>query len=195
HYFLAALWHGRLTFRASDPGETQQAALLTLALRHSQVDGQPAQALWDALYQPTAFFVGHSDDLTPTEYGQALDAAYGPLSDPRALADPQKFAAFQQAVAALRPPQILGLVLPQGTPTPPAATQGLRLLGQRFVPDAFVFSQLLHTNVPNRFLPKALDVFAALGSARAQTHLAASGDTALPRYAAQLAQLQQQLHG
>lgn len=187
-YFRAMMWHGRMTFRVADETETRQAALLTLAYQQTEVDGLPAAAVWEGIYEPTVFFVGRSDDLTPQEYQEALAVAYGAPSGPRDLLDETGFQAFRAAAADLRPPEILGMVVTEGTPI--EDTKGLRLMGQRFVPDAFVFQRLIHTAVPDRALPKSLDFFAALGSERALAHLEAAGDTDLPNYAQNLAELQ-----
>jgi hypothetical protein len=193
-YFVAMMWHGRMTFRVDDPIETQQAALLTQALRDTTVDGTPAQALWSGIYDPTVFFVGRSDDLTPQEYGAALDDAYGQIADVKDLVDESKFARFREEAGKLRAPEILGMVIWDDQPVE-QTTRGLRFMGQRFVPDAFVFRQLIHRNVPGRMLPKALDFFAALGSERALDHLDATGDTALPRYSENMAKLRASIDG
>ncbi len=183
-YFRAMMWHGRMTFRASNELETQQAALLTQAYNQTSVDGLPADQVWASIYEPTVFFVGRSDDLTPREYGAALAAAYGEVSDPRALLDPAKFAAFTAAIEELRPPQIMGMVVIPGTTL--EQVKGLRLMGQRFVPDAFVFQNLLDPNVPGRTLPRSLDFFAAIGSDRALRHLETLGETNVPTYQARM---------
>ncbi|HEU5012322.1 MAG TPA: DUF3160 domain-containing protein, partial [Roseiflexaceae bacterium] len=188
-YFVAMMWHGRMTFRASDAAESKQAALLTLALQQTQVDNQPANAIWSSIYEPTVFFVGRSDDLTPQEYSTALQTAYGQVNAPRDLVDDAKFASFQQEIGKLRAPEILGMVVWENDPDKEATTKGLRFMGQRFVPDSFVFGQLIHTKVPQRMLPKALDFFAAAGSDRALQHLQESGDTTLPNYQANMDKL------
>lgn len=192
-YFRAMMWHGRMTFRAADEAETRQAALLTLAYRQTQVDGLPAAEVWAGIYEPTVFFVGRSDDLTPAEYGQALGAAYGDPAGPADLLDEARFAAFRAAVAELRPPQIMGMVVAEGTPLDD--TQGLRLMGQRFVPDAFVFQQLVAPSVAGRGLPSSLDFFAALGSEPALAHLEAAGATDFERYDEKLAELRARFAG
>jgi hypothetical protein len=175
-YFLAMMWHGRMTFRVVNATESQQAALLTLAYQQTTVDILPAAAVWAGIYEPTVFFVGRSDDLMPTEYADALKSAYGAVSDPKALVDDTKFAAFQQAASTLRAPQIMGMVAPKDKID---ETKGLRFMGQRFVPDAFIFQQLIGRD---RLLPSSLDVFAALGSAPALAHLKERGDASQPDY-------------
>lgn len=194
-YFVAMMWHGRMTFRAIDPTETRQAALLTLALQQTQVDGQSAWRVWAGIYEPTVFFVGRSDDLTPGEYEQALEAAYGPVSNAQDLVDEATFAQFQEQAKNLRPPEILGMVINRDEPDVDDTTKGLRFMGQRFVPDAFVFRQLIDRNVPGRMLPKGLDFFAVLGSERALGHLEASGDTAAPNYMDQMTMLRDTFAG
>lgn len=181
-YFVAMMWHGRMTFRAADVTETQQAALLTLAFQQTTVEGQPAEAVWAGIYEPTVFFVGRSDDLTAQEYGTALETAYGSVHAAQELLDAAKFDRFRAAITDLRPPQILGMAIDPDAPDVAEVTRGLRFMGQRFVPDAFVFGKLIADQVRGRPLPKSLDFFAAIGSARALLHLEESGDTALPNY-------------
>lgn len=193
-YFRAMMWHGRITLRQADPIETQQAALMTQAWQTTSVEGKPATAVWRAIYDPTVFFVGRSDDLTPTEYAEPFTAAYGSTADPRALLDDAKFAQFTTAIAALRPPEILGMVIADDMPVD-ESTKGLRFMGQRFVPDAMIFHQLIYRNVEDRYLPKGLDLFAVMGSERALEHLADSGDTAKGRYQEQFRKVKQIVDG
>ncbi|NTV64983.1 MAG: DUF3160 domain-containing protein, partial [Oscillochloris sp.] len=173
-YFTAMMWHGRMTFRVADANETRQAALLTLAYQQTQVEGLSAAQVWAGIYEPTVFFVGRSDDLTPSEYGEALASAYGEPSGPSALVDDAKFAAFSAAAATLRAPQIMGMIVSEGETL--ADTKGLRLMGQRFVPDAFIFQNI------NPDQPTSLQVFAALGSDQALGYLP-SEDQANPNVA------------
>ncbi len=183
-YFTAMMWHGRMTFRVADATETRQAALLTLAYQQTQVEDLGAAQVWAGIYEPTVFFVGRSDDLTPTEYEQALATAYGQVEDPADLLDEASFAAFTQAVTELRAPEILGMLVSEDQDL--GDTKGLRFMGQRFVPDAFIFQQLVAPAVPERGLPSSLDVMAALGSERALAHLTSRGDADLPNYRSQL---------
>lgn len=186
-YFQAMMWHGRMTFRAEDAIETQQAALLTLALQQTTVDGHPARDVWAGIYEPTTFFVGRSDDLTPSEYTFALETAYGQGNnvqnlDVQDLLNEAAFADFQEAVQNLRPPEIMGIVLNEDGFIVRATVKGLRFMGQHLVPDAMVFQNLTQPLVPDRMLPKGLDFFAVLGSERALEHLEDSGDTDIEDY-------------
>jgi|HigsolmetaAR202D_1030399.scaffolds.fasta_scaffold03553_2 Protein of unknown function (DUF3160). len=191
NYFRAMMWHGRMTMRASDPLETRQAALLTMAWRDTKIDGMSARDLWDGIYQPTVFFVGRSDDLMPIEYQSALESAYGSTQSPTDLLDAAKFESFQKAVSQLRPPLILGILITDDMPIE-ETTKGLRFMGQRFTPDSALMRELIHRNVEGRGLPKGLDIFAVLGSERALEHLEAMGETQFPNYNERMAKLRQQ---
>ncbi len=190
-YFQAMMWHGRMTFRAEDAIETQQAALLTLALQQTTVDGHPARDIWAGIYEPTTFFVGRSDDLTPTEYTFALETAYGQVDDVQELIDEAAFANFQEAVQNLRPPEIMGMVLNEEGFIVRDMVKGLRFMGQHLVPDAMVFQNLTNPLIPERMMPKALDFFAALGSKRALQHLKDSGDTDIQDYMENMLDMQE----
>jgi hypothetical protein len=101
------------------------------------------------------------------------------------IADETKLEAFIDAAGALPPPRILGLVIAV-TDDEEETTKGFRFMGQRFVPDAYIFRQLIYRNVGTqqepRMLPKGLDVMAAMGSERAYTLLDEMGDTAYANY-------------
>ena len=190
YYFKAMMWYGRMTFRLNDeedptigPDETRMALLLTLAVRDGQVASQPAMELWQVLYDPTAFLVGRSDDLTIESYLQAMEQVYGPGAGIDEIADESRLEAFIELADRLPAPRILGLLSDDYKPM--EAVKGLRLMGQRFLPDAYIFQELIHPKVPDRFLPSGLDVMAVLGSERAATWLEQDPSTQNPVYASQ----------
>jgi hypothetical protein len=193
-YFKAMMWYGRMTFRLNDPqdptvgpDETRMALLLALTVRDAKAGAREALDLWQVLYDPTAFLVGRSDDLTLLDYLEVMDAVYGPLPGLAQVADDTNLQAFISATEGLPAPRILGLISDDYKPM--EAVKGLRLMGQRFVVDAYIFQELIHPQVPDRFLPSGLDVMAALGSKRAATWLEGDLSTQNPDYANQFAQL------
>lgn len=204
-YFKSMMWYGRMTFRlrGGDPEigrqETRQALLLVQALRTAVLPtGVPALAAWEDLYSSTVFFVGRSDDLTAPQYHAVMDAVYGPNPDLATLTDDAQLDAFIAAAAQLPPPRILGIVI-DVTQDVEAESKGLRFMGQRFVPDAYIFRELIFRNVGTidnpRMLPSGLDIMAAMGSQRAYEHLDALGETAYENYPAQMARMQDWLGG
>lgn len=203
-YFRSMMWYGRMTFRLhsmrEDVGkaETRQALLVVYALRNTQVNGRPALDAWADLYAPTVFFVGRSDDLTAVQYGDVIDYVYGDSATLQTIADESKLSSFIEWADQLPPPKILGIVV-EDTADETRATKGLRFMGQRFVPDAYVFRQLIYDNVGTRDnrrgLPKGLDLFAAMNSERAYQHLEQMGDVNFEGYPDQMQKMRAWMSG
>ncbi len=179
-YFRTMMWYGRIGFRLR-PGdqpeqvemgrlETRQAILIAASLAAASVEGQPALAVWERIYEPTVFFVGRADDLTVYDYLGLIRTVYGEAFNPQDLTDVARLDSFIEQAATLRPPRIVSsFVTDQEDPT--RVTQGFRFMGQRFVPDAYIFQQLVYNKVGTqenpRLMPSALDVASGLGSERA----------------------------
>lgn len=198
-YFKSMMWYGRMTFRLTTKNleagraETRSALLLVQALLTSQVDGKPAVNAWLDLYNPTVFFVGKSDDLNLFQYQQVMDQVYGKNAPLEVIANDEKLDTFIQEANKLPPPLILGMVI-QDTDNEEVQTKGLRFMGQRFVPDAYIFRQLIYRNVGTqahrRGLPMGMDLFAAMGSERAYQILDQLGQTKYEKYPQQMQKVQ-----
>ncbi len=197
-YFKSMMWYGRMTFRlkTKDPevgrSETRSALLLVKAIANAQVNGKPALEAWMDLYSPTVFFVGRSDDLTVLQYRDVMDSIYGPGVAVTSLVDEAKLDEFIQLADKLPPPKILGIVI-MDTDNIEETTKGMRFMGQRFVPDAYIFRQLIYRNVGTpdnqRGLPKGLDILAAMGSERAYQLLDQMGETSYENYPQQMGKM------
>ena len=220
-YFKAMMWYGRMGFllKGSDnwgpDGEalvsvrnariqTIQAVKLSEALRDAQVDARSGLDVWDRLYTVTAFYVGLADDLTPYDYLWALDRALNLWNNP----DDDLILAVKAELTALPSPKIYGgtgfIVVPDPVTDESLnelldKTKGLRFMGQRFVPDSYMFQRLVFPSVedvfvmsgpdvpftlglngdriPSRCYPRGLDVMAILGSHTALKTLIDEGDT------------------
>jgi hypothetical protein len=193
-----------MTFRlkTDDPevgrAETRSALLLVHALLTTQVNGAPAVDAWLDLYNPTVFFVGKSDDLNLFQYQQVMDQVYGKDAALDVIADDVKLDTFIQEADKLPPPLILGMVI-KASDDEEKETKGLRFMGQRFVPDAYIFRQLIYRNVSTpdnrRGLPMGLDLFAAMGSDRAYQILDQLGETQYDKYPEQMQKVQGWLNG
>jgi hypothetical protein len=199
-YFKSMMWYGRMTFRLKtrDPevgrAETRAALLLVHALRNATVNDRPALEAWLDLYNPTAFLVGRSDDLTAFQYLEVINDVYGPTPTLQEMADESSLETFIEEAERLPPPRILGLVISEADDEV-EVTKGFRFMGQRFVPDAYVFRQLIWRNVGTsanpRQLPKGLDVMAAMGSERAYAILTGLGEVEYDKYPEQMAKMQE----
>ncbi len=203
-YFKSMMWYGRMTFRLKTKdanvgrAETRAGLLLIQAIQDAQVSGRPALDAWADLYSPTVFFVGRSDDLTVMQYIPVKEQVFGKGAPVTQLADDSKLDAFIEAANQLPPPRILGIVI-QDTDNETQQTKGLRLMGQRFVPDAYIFRQLIYRNVGTREnrrgLPMGLDLMAAMGSERAYQILDSSKQTAYENYPQQMQKARSWLSG
>ena len=188
-YFRSAMWLGRMAFRTEPHGgteavfrekgieETFRAILLVKTALETTVDNSPALTAWHNVYDPGVFFVGSSDDPGIEEYRDTLDKVYGAdwrNLTPDALFDRDKILAFIEEVKKLRNPRInSSWVLDEEDPA--SATKSFRFLGQRFIPDSYMFHELVYSRVGERgdarMMPRSLDILAVLGSERALEHL------------------------
>jgi hypothetical protein len=181
-YFKAMMWYGRISFSLQPekppiPNEkgmdnTAQAILMSLALTEgvTGLSGSPSGlVVWDAIYEPTAFFVGSADDLVPAEYLGLIENIYGSEVEVSDLVDELLLEQFIDEALELREPMILGQ--PLNDTEDLNQTKGLRFMGQRFIPDSYILGQLVYKNVGTlanpRLMPMGLDVMAAFGSERA----------------------------
>ena len=219
-YFRTLMWYGRMAFLlkgAENWGplgealisiedakiQTLQAVLLAKSIENIDVGQRTALEVWDRLYTVTAFYVGLSDDLTPYEYLDTLDRIFGSDFEPAILENQDIFFHLKTELSLLRSPQIYGgtgdiWVVPPVTPESLNEvldkTKGMRFMGQRFIPDSYMFQNLVFPEVleytgnaepkpftygvlGDRSYPRGLDVMAILGSDRAKAILIEEGDT------------------
>jgi len=222
-YFRTLMWYGRMAFllkgaEFSGPSadalisvedakiQTTQAVLLAKSLETVKINQRTGREVWDRIYAVTAFYVGLADDLTPYDYLGAVDKVFGGSFEPTVLEDEDNFFALKTELALLPSPKIFGgtgNVFVQPPITPESLnevldkTKGMRLMGQRFIPDSYMFQHLVFPEVLDytggtepkpftcgfsgvrwaRCYPRGLDLMAILGSDRAKTILVEEGDT------------------
>jgi len=171
-YFKTMMWFGLATF-TMEPQKfgdlarrhTLQALILTQMIYSLDADDQSLYDSWGRIYEPTCFFVGKTDDPNVKNYKIIADVVYGSefLSlSPDQLADPALLDQFMFEAQRLPEPKIPNWIL--GTFV---TYKGFRFMGQRFIPDSYMFAHLVQPDVPDRLFPKGLDVMAILGSDRA----------------------------
>lgn len=237
-YFKAMMWYGRMSFlmKGGDPHcqfcdflisdrdakiQTIQASLMSTLLPNLDVNDESLESLWTRIYTVTSFFVGTSDDLTPYEYLDCIQEVYGSEFNATEFADDEKLFELKLELFQLRSPEIYGgtgqviVYKPLGDFTVQdlydvlEKTKGMRLMGQRFIPDSYMFQQLVSPAVglytgqsspftmcitdagPARCLPRGLDVMAVLGSDRALEILENEGDMEYEYYDKQFNNLQE----
>jgi len=214
-YFKAMMWYGRIAFLLKGGNDaliseedaeiaTIQASLISAELPSVRVADYTAKDVWDRIYAVTAFFVGTADDLTPYEYLTALEKVFGQEFAPNELAAETKMLEVKAELAKMRNPEIYGgsgicVVYPPVTKERLYEcldkTKGMRFMGQRFVPDSYMFQNLVSPAVgmyvgkgspftmkmtqlgPARCFPRGLDIMTVLDSDRAYEILKREGDT------------------
>ncbi len=169
-YFRSMMWYGRMTFAMIPERNwdltcqyTRGALLLVQALNAVEIDGRPAMDVWSSIYDPTVFFVGKMDDLNIYQYTTLAFQIYGDdflNLAPDDIGQTDLLSAFISAVSQLPDPLI-------PSPMPGTTPKGFRFMGQRFIPDSYMFAQLVAPFISGRLMPKGLDVMSVLGSGRA----------------------------
>ncbi len=177
-YFKVMMWYGRIPFylyqqkpgvKEPDKEHTRQAIMIALTLKGKAYD------LWKLVYDPTVFFVGETDDLSIYDYQSLIREVYGDTVALSDLEDGGRILSFIEKAATLRSPKIESTWVMEGQPYD--ITKGFRFMGQRFIPDSYVFQDLVHDKVRGRAFPLGLDVMAVLGSKRAYDILDGLGET------------------
>ena len=224
NYFRTLMWYGRISFLlkgSENPGpfgdalvsiydakiQTMQAILLAKSIDTIQVGFRTGREVWDRMYAVTSFYVGLADDLTPYEYLDAADKVFGIGFVPTDLENKDKFLELKVELALLRSPEIYGgtgeiIIFPpyseESLNEILEKTKGMRFMGQRFIPDSYMFQNLIcpqvgaytgnYSPIPFTFsngvrdYPCGLDVMAVLGSQRAQVILIEQGETDYVNY-------------
>lgn len=204
-YFKAMIWYGRMGFylrpgrgeeaRELGRAQTRQALLICDALRKIPEGFKR----WARVYEPTVFFVGRADDLTVEDYSRLIDETLGWEDLYSVIESDELLDRFIERATRLPAPRILSGWLPD-TLRREEATQGFRFLGQRFIPDSYIFQELTYNRVGTqgfpRLFPKGLDVMAVLGSRRAlQILMEVYHEDRFLNYSAQLERLKEEFTG
>lgn len=212
-YFKAMMWYGRMSFLLKGCStdcivseqeakiQTLQALLIAGSIQNVSTNEKKVDEIWGRIYDVTSFYVGLADDLTPYEYMDAISKVFGGKAKPSELASEEKLLEIKGELAQMRNPKIFGgtgniTIIPPLTKEKLnkvlAKTKGMRLMGQRFIPDSYMFQNLVNmgytgNNEPFtkafsgvryiRGYPRGLDVMAVFGSDRALEILEKEGDT------------------
>jgi hypothetical protein len=140
---------------------TIQSLLMTYATFMEEEGRCPAE-LWTRIYQPTAQYVGLSDDVDCFTMNQLRIAVFGDTEDPNLFMNQKYYDRLRQAVEELPNPMIQKN---HNFSDPPSEKQ-FRYMGQRYILDSFVMQNLIDPIA--RPIPSALDVMGVLGSDTAE---------------------------
>jgi hypothetical protein len=221
-YFKVMMWYGRIDFKLRPASEEsaitygEKMTLQAILMADALLRDEDAFKLWKMIYEPTVYFAGKTDDLYVDDYIKLIQEIF-PLNESVDKYDKQgKLAEFIDRAIQLRTPKILsGLAFAEDGDFR-VSTQGFRFMGQRFIPDSYMFQELVfgvkdekvimqYTGdkkpftmeiIPNfgpvRAFPRGLDICAVLGSKRALEILEIEGDTEYTEYYNQLNNLKEE---
>ena len=195
NYFRAMTWFGRVHFKIRDADSdfvpSRVPLIITLALRHAQLEDRSAAEEWADVNDVVNFLVGSSDDAGPVEYSTMMDQVYGEMATVVSLLDDYLWRNFLVISQSLPPPKINTTFVDSLQDL--EMEVGWRFLGQRFNTDSYVMQNLVfdHVGTPERprLLPSGLDVMAALGSSAALDALNESGESNYANYHEQLREM------
>lgn len=194
-YFKSMMWQGWTIFTMEPElfgdlarRHTLQALLLTQMLYNLEADGNSLLDLWKMIYEPTVFFVGKTDDPNILHYKTIAEQVYGSdfLSlSADSLANSTLLENFMTEAQKIPEPKIPNWIYGSTTTT----YKGFRFMGQRFIPDSYMFAHLIDPEVGARLFPKGLDIMAILGSDRAYDLLdSLYNETSYPNYPEKIAE-------
>ncbi|MEF3692135.1 MAG: DUF3160 domain-containing protein [Candidatus Moraniibacteriota bacterium] len=173
-YWRSMMWFGRQNFFAKSEELTRDAINIVLLMESTSM-----MSNWEDIYIPTSFFVGESDDLGIYDYKKIMfdnkSIPYG-----KNLVDK-----VQNVVKELEGPQIMSSmaggdkIFEMSKDELQNETKGFRFMGQRFTPDAFIFSSLTQgdempdpeTGEKLPSMPTALMIMSSIGNETANPYL------------------------
>jgi len=181
-YFRAMMWYGLAPFAVhyvdSSGKKLRSDETIRQGLLLARDLGAPGlQKEWDSIYEPTVFYVGAADDLTPAEWESASKHVYGAGGTVDKFGESTRLNAFAAAAAAAHAASIQSRFgrargfpsdVPQEIPYPAPVGAQLRFMGQRYIPDSAIMQRLAGSEGS---FPSGLDVMAVLGSDRASSIL------------------------
>jgi hypothetical protein len=164
-YFLSMMWLGNAGINLSDQKKDSlnsineinllASIIFTNVLYNKEYQGKRLIKLWSDIYEPTAFYVGLSDDIGPLQMKVLIDELF-PYSN--------KLDDFDNEEKL----KTLVNKLPSGVITGKGeyAQKGLqfRIMGQRFIPDSYLFQRLTSVERP---MPNGLEIMAGFGNVKA----------------------------
>ncbi len=230
-YFKAMMWYGRIPFQFGNAEMSRIGILICHDLANEFHNGEllrvilpedgsyahrqgndlnwtqefngRAHLLWDRIYNITEKFVGEADDITWRELVPVVSEHYGSTIDYSLLMDEDIMVDFKKDASTLRKPTILSGLHKTDWGDFENTTHGFRFMGQRYIPDSEMFTNLVYGNVglyegtrdpqpftcgyvPNagdcRVFPRGLDVFAVFGSDISKKVIVEEGDDEFSGY-------------
>jgi len=202
-YFNVMIWYSRMSFRMKSAMETVRAIFM------SEAFNTQTALMWDQIYTITSFFVGNSDDLTLYDYKKLTSQIFGTFNNNYSqLLNTKLIQLYLDMVKELRKPRICSSLVMADLEDMMNATMGFRLMGQRFIPDSYMFQNLVFPNVgayegsgmpftlsdiigmgPGKGFSRGLEAMAVLGNEIAEDFIIMNGDDQYEKFDSQYGKL------
>jgi hypothetical protein len=172
-YFLSMMWLGRMPFYISiDKENLKRNLFLTrCAILMAWIISQDSelQKLYSRIYEMTSYLVGESDDLN---FIELIPFVYKQFPGfPVGFSDDSQILEFMKLASTLRKPSIYSTWF-RDVDKPKEVLLSCKFMSQRFIPDAYIFQNLVYSRVGTRakprLFPRGLDLLAVLGNDRAK---------------------------
>lgn len=213
-YFKTLMWYGMMNFELSNSVQIIRAALIAYILSKNEV----LRNEFDGMKIVTEFFAGTADDIGPNEFLNVMNGIVIGNFNLQLLTDEDFLKQLKTALDKLPPPRIMGGTSVQRMLVPSFSqeimnkkleeSRGMRLIGQRFTIDSYIFTNLVLLKYTGdtapftavgtiRGFPRGLDAMAVLGSNSARVLLDKLGDSNYKDYDEIFARLQTEvnIHG
>lgn len=174
NYFKTMMWLGRMPFYISPYDEkmlTHNIFLTRCAILMARTISADAEitSKYNEIYAVTSYMVGKSDDFNFVELLPLIDKH---LSDFFAdFTNDKKILSLMKDAISVRKPRIFSTYY-EDIDTPQEKLLSCKFMSQRFIPDSYIFQNLVYPNVGTRakprLFPKGLDVLAVLDNERAK---------------------------
>lgn len=155
-FFMAMMWLGNAGIEIEKNENMLSAVILTSMMYNQTYQNKPLIELWKDIYDVTAFYVGFSDDTGPIEIKKSIDKIFGVNAKIEDFDNGEKLTNLSKS---LPEPQI------KGSGEWGKQKKQFRMMGQRFVPDSYVFERLTNQK---RKVPNSIEIMAALGNKMAK---------------------------
>lgn len=149
-YFMAMMWYGISPFVIDE--QDFLPAIMSILITKNLYSEKDLISNWESIYEPTAFFVGVADDITPSMIWKEIGSR-SPTAEQ--LSDEAWISGIAKKIINCNPARVI-----QVTRDGPQSAQ-FRFMGQRYTPDGEVLQNL--SDPDKRPFPRGLDVVAALG--------------------------------
>ena len=155
-FFKSMMWLGNAGIEVTNDQNILSSIIMTDLLYNKSFKGKKLIDMWKDIYEPTAFYVGVSDDTGPEDIKKQMDNIFPEVTK---LEDYNNHTKLQTLAENLPKEKISG----HGKWA--IQKKQFRFMGRRFVPDSYIFDQLTSET---RRMPNSLDIMAGFGNTLAK---------------------------